>query len=73
MQQGLRVVDDTLKVAMTSLRLDDAGSNRIANKPGNIVNIEFVHDVGAMRFSGLGADAENGGKLLGGFTFGYQL
>src|SRR5882724_12994647 len=52
---------------------DDALGDGIAGEAGDVVDAQPVHEPLAMSLDGLDADAQFGGDLLVGFTFGDQL
>src|SRR5882762_9929080 len=58
---------------LTNLRLRDAVPDRIAHQARRVMNIELLHELGAVRFDGLRADREPCRDRLGGMTFGDQL
>jgi len=55
------------------LRTDDAAADGIEHQAGGLVDVEFLHQPGAMRLRGFDADAEQGSDILGGFSFGDEL
>src|SRR5208282_1613457 len=55
------------------LAFDDAVAHRVADQVHNGVQVEFQHDVGAVRLRGSHADAENPGHFLVAFPFGQEL
>lgn len=53
--------------------INDSGTNGITGKSGRIVDIKFLHQMLAMLFDGLRADAKFRRSLFVGFAFGDQL
>src|ERR1700676_1355461 len=53
--------------------LDDTVTDGVEDESGGLVNIQLLHEPGAMRFGGFYADAKQGGYIFGGFAFGDQL
>jgi hypothetical protein len=58
---------------MTCSRLDDFIADGVDDEFGDGVESEFEHDVGAMSFGGVDADAEEGGDFLVAFALGEEL
>src|SRR5882762_5997765 len=58
---------------LTNLRLRDSMPDRIAHQARRVMNIELLHELGAVRLDGLRADREPCRDRLGGMTFGDQL
>src|SRR5438874_10512377 len=54
-------------------RSDDTLADRVANQACNLMNIELLHDVRSMRFSGLSADSQDASDLLYIFPLYNQL
>ena len=52
---------------------DDVVADGVEDEFGEGVEIELEHDVGAMSFGGVDADAEDGGDFLVAFAFGEEL
>lgn len=52
---------------------DDVVADGVVDEFGDGVEIEFDHDVGAMSFGGVDADAEEGSNFFVGFAFGEEL
>lgn len=52
---------------------DHAPANGVEDQPGCLMDVEFGHNVGAVRFDGLDADAEGRRDFLGRLTFRHQL
>src|SRR5215467_8656106 len=55
------------------LRLDDLVPDGVADKLANGVELKFTHDVGAVSFRRLDADAEGHGNFLAALALGEQL
>src|SRR5712664_3124847 len=54
-------------------RSDNTLPDRVANQAYNLMNIELLHDVHSVRFSGLGADSQDASNLLYIFPLYNQL
>lgn len=52
---------------------DEPALDGEAGETGNVMDIEFIHDIGAVGIGGLGADLEFLCDILGRITFGDQL
>ena len=50
-------------------RLDQTPADRVAHKAGCLVNIQFLHEPHAVRFSRFHADTKDGSSVLCGFSF----
>src|SRR5437764_839433 len=53
--------------------LDQAALDGVAHQPGDVVDVELLHDPVAVRLCGLEADAEKTRDRFGGLAFGNQL
>ena len=63
----------TLNDGQLDAALDDARADGVAGEAGGVVDVEFLHEMLAMFFDGLGADAEFRRSFLVGLAFGDQL
>ena len=50
--------------------LDQSDDNRVPDEPGDVVNVESLHQLRAMCFDGFDADFQELCDLFGGPTFG---
>ena len=55
------------------LRWDDAASDGVADQAGRFMNVEFLHEPGAVRLCGFHTNAEDGGSIFGRLALGNQL
>src|ERR1017187_6063223 len=62
-----------LKNGQLDNALNDARADGVASESGGTVNVELLHDMLAMSFDGLHADAQFRRDLFVGFAFGNQL
>src|SRR5208283_3607752 len=56
-----------------SINLNNAVPHSVEGEIGDGMQVEFPHQVGAMRFRRLNAQAEGRGNLFGSFAFGNEL
>src|ERR1017187_1429409 len=63
----------TLNDGQLDAALNDARADGVAGESGGVVEVELAHDLLAMFFDGLDADAQFRGRFLVGFAFGNQL
>ena len=63
----------TLDDGQLDAALDDAGADGVARQSGRVVDVDLAHDLLAVFFDRLAADAQFRGDLLVGFAFGNQL
>src|SRR5262249_10841750 len=55
------------------VRLDQPGSDGVAHQPGNVVDVEPLHQLHAVRLHRLDADLQPAGDLLGRLALGDHL
>jgi len=67
-QHGVELEDGQLDTAF-----DDARADGVASEPGGVVDVQFLHEMLAVFFDGLDADAEFRCDLLIGPAFGNEL
>src|ERR1039457_24201 len=63
----------TLNDGQLDAALNDARADGVAVESAGVMEVEFAHDLLAMFFDGLDADAQFRGRFLVGFSFGNQL
>src|SRR6266566_3980088 len=56
-----------------NLRLNHAATDRVADEPRRVVDLELPHDAGPVRLGRLGADAQSLSDLLGRLAFRDEL
>ena len=52
---------------------DNVIAKGVSNQPCHSVAVDFIHDLGAMRFRRLDADVQGNTDLLGGVSFRHEL
>src|SRR5438105_15584369 len=60
-------------VCASGLKLEQAALDGVAHQPGDLVDVELLHDPVAVRLCGLEADVEKSRDRFGGLAFGNQL
>jgi hypothetical protein len=61
------------KVSVPRSGVNDVVADGVEDQVGDGVEVELEHDIGAMSFGGVDADAKEGGDLLVAFPFGEKL